>query len=60
MTSGLSGQGPLAAEGAGGEIWRDMLTKEYAKSVTRAGGVGIASNIYSELLRIQGGAHASR
>jgi flagellar protein FlgJ len=60
MTSGLKGEGPLAGEGTGGQIWRDMLTKEYAGSVTKAGGIGIASNIYNELLRLQGGAHASR
>lgn len=60
MTSGLSGQGPLAAEGAGGEVWRSMLTKEYAGTVTKAGGIGIASNIYNELLRLQGASHASR
>ena len=60
MTSGLGGEGPLAAEGTGGQIWRDMLTKEYASGISKAGGVGIASNIYNELLKIQGGAHASR
>lgn len=58
MTSGLGGEGPLAAEGTGGQIWRDMLTKEYASSVSKAGGVGIAPNIYNELLKIQGGSHA--
>ena len=60
MTSGLTGEGPLGGEGAGGEIWRGMLTKEYAGTVTRAGGIGIASNIYNELLKLQGGAHAAR
>lgn len=60
MTSGLDGQGPLGAEGTGGQIWRDMLTKEYAGNISKAGGIGIASNIYNELLKIQGGAHASR
>jgi Rod binding domain-containing protein len=59
MTSGLSGEGPLAAEGAGGEVWRGMLVKEYAGHMAKAGGVGVADSVYRELIRLQGGSHAS-
>ena len=59
MTSGLSGDGPLGAEGAGGEVWRGMLVKEYAGHMAKAGGVGVADSVYRELIRLQGGSHAS-
>ena len=53
MMSGLSGDGPLAAEGAGGDAWRGMLTEEMAKTISFSGGVGVAKSIYSELIRLQ-------
>lgn len=58
LTSGLTGEGPLGDEGTGADIWRGMLTQQYAKSVTSAGGVGIASSVYNELMRIQEKSHA--
>lgn len=56
MMSNLSGDGPLAAEGAGGDAWRGMLTEEMAKTISLAGGVGITQSIYSELIRLQSSA----
>lgn len=53
MMSNLSGDGPLAAEGAGGDAWRGMLTEEMAKTISSAGGVGITQSVYSELIRLQ-------
>lgn len=53
MMNGLSGDGPLAAEGAGGDAWRGLLTEEMAKNISRAGGVGVSQSIYSELIRLQ-------
>lgn len=53
MMNGLSGDGPLAAEGAGGDAWRGMLTEEMAKTISLAGGVGVSQSIYSELIRLQ-------
>jgi len=55
MFSGLSGDGPLGANGAGGDTWRGMLVQEYARSVSKAGGVGIADAVYRELFRLQEG-----
>lgn len=40
--------------GPGEEIWRSVLTDAMAKSVTRAGGVGIADSVRREMLRLQG------
>ena len=59
LTSGLTGEGPLGDEGAGADIWRGMLTQQYAKSITRAGGVGIADSVYGELMRIQEKSHVA-
>ncbi len=59
MTSGLAGDGPLGNEGAGAEVWRGMLMKEYAGHMAKAGGVGVADSVYRELIRLQGGSHAS-
>jgi len=53
ITKQLSGEGPLGGQGAGGDAWRSMLTDELGKSVTQSGGVGIATQVYSELIRLQ-------
>jgi len=53
MFAGLSGEGPLGTNGAGGDTWRGMLVQEYARSVSKAGGVGIADAVYRELVRLQ-------
>ena len=60
MMSGLSGEGPLAAEGAGGDAWRGLLTEEMAKTISKSGGVGISHSIYSELIRMQASAGQPR
>ena len=49
MTSGLKGDGPFGnTEGTG--VWRSMLTEQYSKSFARAGGVGIASEVYRSMI----------
>jgi Rod binding domain-containing protein len=51
-------EGPLGAGGAGGDVYKSMLVKEYAKSIVKGGGVGITNQVYGELLKLQeGGAH---
>ncbi len=55
MVSGLSGDGPLGTEGTGSEAYRSMLTKEYARNITQSGGLGIAPQVYNELLKLQEG-----
>ena len=53
LTSNLSGPGPLGDEGTGTDVWRSMLTQQYAHTITQAGGLGIAHSVYSELMRLQ-------
>ncbi|HLZ00713.1 MAG TPA: flagellar assembly peptidoglycan hydrolase FlgJ [Bradyrhizobium sp.] len=49
MTAGLKGEGPFGStQGTG--VWRSMLTEQYAQSFARAGGVGIASEVYRTLI----------
>src|SRR5215207_7369191 len=51
-------EGPLGDNGTGGAVYRSMLVKEYAGGIAKAGGVGIASQIYRELLKLQEALHA--
>ena len=52
MFTGLQGDGPMGGNGATG-IWRSFLTDEYAKGFAKAGGIGIADQVYSALLSQQ-------
>lgn len=52
MFTETDGEGPFGGKGAGG-VWRSMLTDEYAKSFVKAGGVGIADQVYGALLAQQ-------
>jgi Rod binding domain-containing protein len=49
--------GPLGDNGAGGGIYRSMLVKEYAGNLARSGGVGIADQVYREILKLQESNH---
>jgi flagellar protein FlgJ len=49
MTSGLKGEGPFG-DTPGTGVWRSMLTEQYAKNFAKAGGVGIASSVFRELI----------
>ncbi len=51
-------EGPLGDNGMGGEVYRSMLVKEYAGSIARSGGVGIADQVYREILKLQESTHA--
>jgi Rod binding domain-containing protein len=46
--------GPFGG-GPGSEIWRSLLTDEYAKSFARSGGIGIADHVYQALIALQEG-----
>ena len=49
MTAGLKGEGPFGdTQGTG--VWRSMLTEQYSKTFARAGGVGIAAEVYRTLI----------
>jgi peptidoglycan hydrolase FlgJ len=51
-------EGPLGDNGTGGAVYRSMLVKEYAGGIVTSGGVGIASQIHRELLKLQEASHA--
>jgi flagellar protein FlgJ len=51
-------EGPLGDNGTGGAVYRSMLVKEYAGGIVKSGGVGIASQIYREMLKLQEAGHA--
>ena len=54
MSSGLKGEGPFG-DTPGTGPWRAMLTDEYAKGISKAGGVGIAADVYRTLIMQQAG-----
>jgi Rod binding domain-containing protein len=49
MTSGLKGEGPFG-DTPGTGVWRSMLTEQYSKNFAKAGGVGVASDVYRTLI----------
>jgi Rod binding domain-containing protein len=54
MFSGLKTEAPFGG-GYGEEVFRDMLAEEYAKDVSRNGGIGLADHVYREILALQEG-----
>jgi Rod binding domain-containing protein len=46
------GNGPYSG-GPAANIWRSFLTDEYAKSIVKAGGIGIADHVQRALLARQ-------
>jgi flagellar protein FlgJ len=54
MFTAMDGDGPFGGGKAVG-IWRSFLTDEYAKSFAKAGGIGIASEVYRTLMAQQEG-----
>lgn len=52
MTSGLKGEGPFGST-TGTGVWRSMLTEQYSKTFAKAGGVGIANEVYRTLIMQQ-------
>lgn len=59
MFEGVSTDGPFGGGQSEG-IMRTLLIDEYAKSIAARGGVGIADNVYRELIRIQETANAAK
>jgi len=58
MTSGLKGEGPFG-DTVGTGVWRSLLTEQYSKTFAKAGGVGIASDVYRTLIMQQAKATGS-
>lgn len=52
MFNGVGADGPLG-NGPGTGIWRSFLTNEYAKTFAKAGGIGIADQVYRALIEQQ-------
>jgi flagellar protein FlgJ len=52
MFTSVDGDGPFGGQGATG-VWRSVLTDQYAKSIAKAGGIGIASQVYRSLIAHQ-------
>lgn len=52
MFTAMDGEGPLGGSGSVG-IWRSFLSEEYSKNFAKAGGIGIAKDVYRFLLEQQ-------
>ena len=52
MFTSIDGDGPFGGSGATG-VWRSVLTDQYAKSIAKAGGIGIADQVYRSLIAHQ-------
>jgi flagellar protein FlgJ len=53
MNTSVDGDGPFGGSGAL-KVWRSFMTDQYAKLFAQSGGIGIASHVYDELLKMQG------
>lgn len=58
MMSDVKGEGPFGSTSSTGP-WRSMLTDEYAKKISRSGGVGLADDVFRTLI-MQQAARASQ
>ncbi|GJD81881.1 rod-binding protein [Methylobacterium gregans] len=54
LTQSEGTDGPLGENGTGGGVYRSMLTKEYAGQIVKSGGVGIADQVFREMMKLQG------
>lgn len=52
MFTGIEAEPPFGG-GASEETYRSMLVSEYAKQISKSGGIGIADHVYREILAIQ-------
>lgn len=52
MFTDTDADGPFGGGGSAG-VWRSFLTEEYSKSFAKAGGIGIADQVYRALLQQQ-------
>lgn len=47
------GEDPLTGGGQAGQLYRSMLHDEYARTIARSGGIGIADAVARELINAQ-------
>jgi Rod binding domain-containing protein len=60
MFEGVEGEGPMGA-GPGQDAWRGMMLEKYGQQIAAKGGIGLAPQIYREMLRHQeSSVHASQ
>lgn len=52
MWSGVETDGPFGG-GQGEEVFRSLLNEEYAKNIASQGGIGLADNVYREIIKLQ-------
>lgn len=55
MMTGLGAEGPLGAGKEGGGAWRGFLTEEMARGMAKTTTLGIAPQVYREMMRLQEG-----
>jgi peptidoglycan hydrolase FlgJ len=53
MFNDVEGEGPMGKAATGQDAWRGMMMEEYGKSIAAKGGIGLAPQIYREMLRNQ-------
>ena len=53
MFEGIQGDGPMGTSATGQDAWRGMLMEQYGKNISAKGGIGLAPQIYREMLRHQ-------
>lgn len=52
MFAGIKTDGPFGG-GHSEEVYRSLLSKEYAQSIADAGGIGLSDHVYREMLELQ-------
>ncbi len=52
MSSGIKTDGPFGG-GQGEEMFRSLLNQEYAGMLSKRGGIGIADQVYRQILALQ-------
>ena len=59
MMTGVEGDGPFGGS-TGIGVWRSFLTNEFAKSIAKKGGIGLADQVYGQLIAQQAAHSAQR
>ncbi len=52
MFAGIHSDGPFGGGAAEGQ-WRSLLHEQYANAIAKAGGIGIADQIYRQIIQLQ-------
>ena len=52
MFENIEAEAPFGG-GAGEDVWKGLQIEEYGKSIAKAGGIGLANQILSEILKMQ-------